>query len=555
MLRSARNPAATNSLRGHAFALLPRLAIFSCLVLHLASRVAAAQTYTDLHDFDCTVEGCAPSYPAVMAQGRDGNLYGTTNAGGSAGMGTVFKLTPAGAFTTIYNFSGPDGQNPDSGLTLGPDGNFYGTTERGGSNNFGTIFKITSAGILTTLHTFANLGDAYTPHGAPVLGRNGELYGTTCSQNPPWIFYSITPLGVFHQLGSVPGCPFGSLILGADGNFYGTSQVGGTLGDGTVFRITPAGVLTIVHSFDYTDGAYLYSPVVQGGDGLLYGTTSGGGQGPGVIFRVNPNTGAFSDLHEWTSTDLNDGKSPYAGLVAASDGNFYGATTLGANTGNASNGTLFKIKSGGTYSIEHVFDYNDGSDEIATPMQHTNGKIYGLADRGGAHTDGVIYSLDEGIKPFIRLASPDAAVGKTIQIVGTGLKTATSVTFGAVPATFTAISQTYLSAVVPANATAGFIMVTTPTATYTSNRKFQVVPTLTNISPTSGPVGSQVTITGTGLLGATQVVFGGVQATSFTVSSATSITATVPAGAATGKIVVKEPGTSGASAAAFTVTP
>jgi uncharacterized repeat protein (TIGR03803 family) len=447
------------------------------LVLVAISALVQGQTYTDLHDFDCTVEGCAPSYPAVMAQGRDGNLYGTTNAGGSFAMGTAFKMTPAGVFTTLYNFSGLDGQNPDGGLTLGTDGNFYGTTERGGANNFGTIFQITPAGVLTTLHSFTQHGDGYTPHGAPVLGRNGNLYGTTCSQFNPWIFYSITPRGVFQAVSSnVPGCPFGGLILGADGNFYGTSQVDGTLGYGTVFRLTPAGVLTIVHSFNYTDGAYLYSPAAQGNDGFLYGTTSGGGLGPGVIFRVNPNGNGFSDLHEWTYTNLNDGSTPFAGLVAASDGNFYGATTEGANSGNAPNGTLFKIKSGGAYAIEYVFDYTHGSDEIATPMQHTNGKIYGVADRGGAHTDGVIYKLDEGIKPFVLLETPYGAVGKTIQILGTGLKKTTTVKFGSVSATFVANSDTFMSAVVPANATTGFVTVTTPTATFTSSRKFQVVP-------------------------------------------------------------------------------
>ena len=188
-------------------------------------------------------------------------------------------------------------------------------------------------------------------------------------------------------------------------------------------------------------------------------------------------------------------------------------------------------------------------------MQHTNGKIYGLADRGGAHNGGVIYSLDVGIKPFVRLASPDATVGKIIQIVGNGLKSATSVTFGATPATFTAYSQTYVSAVVPANAVAGFVTVITPAVTFISSRKFEVIPTITNTSPTSGPVGSQVTITGTGLLGATQVTLGGVSAASYTVNSPTSITATVPTGAVTGKIGVKEPGTSGASAGVFSVTP
>jgi hypothetical protein len=267
-------------------------------------------------------------------------------------------------------------------------------------------------------------------------------------------------------------------------------------------------------------------------------------------------TGTITLLHQFDVNSLTDGLNPDAGMVAASDGNFYGATDIGSGSGSVIYGNLFRINGSGSYKLEYAFDGTHGSDAIGTLMQHTNGKIYGLATEGGAHLAGAVYSLSVGIKPFVRLTPADATVGKTIQIVGSGLKNATNVTFGSVPAaSFTAHSQTYVSAVVPADAIAGFVAVTTPTTTFTTTRKFQVIPTVTSISPTSGAVGSQVTITGTGLLGATQVIFGGVPATSFTANSATSITATVPAGAVTGKIVVREPGTSGSSAGNFTVTP
>jgi uncharacterized repeat protein (TIGR03803 family) len=555
MSNSVFNPATCKPVRTTTATPFCRFAISLCTALCLALGAATAQTYTDLHDFDCTVEGCQPGEPARLVEGRDGNLYGTALAGGTSAMGTVFKMSPAGVVTTIYNFSGLDGQNPDGGLTLGPDGNFYGTTEWGGANNLGTIFKITPAGVLTTLHSFTNLGDGYTPRGAPVLGRNGIFYGTTCSQYAPWIGYSITSTGVFTTLTQVPPCPYSSLILGSDGNFYGTSQVGGLTYQGTVFRMTPTGTISILHSFNNADGYYLYGNVVQGADGYLYGTTRAGGSGQGgVIFKLSL-AGSFKLLRQFDVNSLTDGYYPDAGMVAASDGNFYGATYIGNSSGSVIYGNLFKITSSGNYTLEYAFDGSHGSDAIGTLMQHTNGKLYGLTTEGGANFQGVAYSLNIGIKPFVRLASPDAAVGKTIQIVGNGLQTATSVTFGSVPAVFTAHSQTYISAIVPANAVAGFVTVTTPTATFTSSRKFQVIPTLTNISPTSGSVGSQVTITGTGLLGVNQVTFGGVKATAFTVNSATSIAVTVPAGALTGKIVVKEPGTSGASVGTFTVTP
>ena len=147
-----------------------------------------AQAYTDLYDFNCAVEGCQPTYPEILAQGRDGNLYGTADGGGTSGMGTVFRMTPSGALTTIHSFSGLDGQNPDGGLVLGSDGNFYGTTRFGGTNNFGTVFKITPAGALTTLHSFSG-SDGSEPRPGLVQGKNGSFFGTTCGFNAPWTAY------------------------------------------------------------------------------------------------------------------------------------------------------------------------------------------------------------------------------------------------------------------------------------------------------------------------------------------------------------------------------
>lgn len=183
-------------------------------------------------------------------------------------MGVIFKAAPDGVVTPIYSFSGPDGQNPDSGLVIGTDGNFYGTATRGGINNDGTVFKITPAGVFTKLHDFT--GSDANPRGGVVQGKNGKFYGTTCSGSGPWTGYSITAGGVFkHLTNSIPPCPFSGLTLGADGSFYGTSQVGGITYQGTVFKMTPAGGVKILYSFDYTHGAYVYSPVVQGNDGFL----------------------------------------------------------------------------------------------------------------------------------------------------------------------------------------------------------------------------------------------------------------------------------------------
>jgi len=447
--------------------------------LSLAATRLHAQTYTDLHEFNCSVEGCDPSYPEIMAQGRDGNLYGTLRDGGSAGMGTVFMMTPSGTMTTLYSFSGADGWNPEGGLELGADGNFYGTTTIGGANNLGTIFKITPAGKLTTLHSFT-ASEGANPHGGVVMGKNGSFYGTTCDQFGPWTGFSITSSGKFKLLTrSVPPCPFSGLILGKDGKLYGASQAGGTFGQGTVFSMSASGKIKVIYNFDQTHGFAPYSPVAQSNDGLLYGTTSGGGAfGGGVVFKMTTK-GKITVLHQFDGTGGNDGTTPFAGLVAATDGNFYGATSEGANSGPVPNGNLFSVTSKGNYSILYAFDAIHGTLAEATPMQHTNGRIYGLTQRGGGPGglgSGVAYSLDMGLQPFVSTVTRWGKAGQTVQILGTGLTGATAVNFGTGSASFTVVSDTYMTAVIPNDATTGFVTVTTPSSTLTSNRSFFVVP-------------------------------------------------------------------------------
>jgi len=532
------------------------LTVLGALSLAVGAAVPLqAQTYTDLHDFDCNVEGCQPSYPQILAQGRDGNLYGTTNAGGTSGMGTVFKMTPSGIITTLHNFSGADGWNPSGGLVLGTDGNFYGTTNIGGANDLGTVFKITPAGVLTTLYSFTGAADGANPLGGIVLGKNGSFYGATCGFNPPWTLYSITPAGKFKVINSsYPACADSGLSLGIDGNLYGESSAGGVTGRGAPFRVTAAGAVMILYSFDYTHGANPFSPVVQGNDGLIYGTTSAGGStGAGTVFKLTIG-GKITLLHEFKPSGGDDGDGPFAGLVAASDGNFYGAAE-GPNSGLYPDGDLFSATSGGSYSPLYAFDSTHGTLPQATPMQHTNGKIYGVTTRGGAPEGGVFYSLDNHLPPFVYLVTMWGTAGQTVEILGQGFNTATGVKFGSGLASFTVVSDSYMTAVVPADGTTGFVAVTSPSGTLTSNRKFNVVPVISSIAPTSGPVGTQVTITGTGLTGTTKVTFGGVKAITFSVNSGTQITATLPTGAKTGKIAVTTPGGTASSKAIFTVTP
>ena len=529
------------------------LILTTLLVVVATTSVATAQTYTDLFNFDGT-HGTGPI--GILAQGRDGNLLGTTGYGGtnsncSGGCGVVFRVTPSGKGRVLYNFDGAHGGQPEGGLTLGSGGDFYGTTWEGGANGYGTIFKITKTGSLTNLYSFcaqSGCADGDYPAAAPIQGADGNFYGTASNGTA----YKITSSGAFTSLRLTDGNSFAPLLQASDGNFYGTTINGGSNGDGTVLKMTPKGVVTIVHSFDDTDGASPYfATVIQDADGNFYGTTAGGGSyGEGVVFKLTPH-GAITVVHNFPDPNYpNDGNYPWGGLVQATDGNFYGVTV---NGGTDNCGVIFQITPAGAYSILYNFDRKSGSNPESTPMQHTNGKIYGLAE-GGTSGSGVVYSLDMGLGPFVRLVSTSGKVEKTVEVLGQGFTNTTAVAFNGTPATFSVISDTYLRATVPSGTTTGPLTVTTPGGTLTSNKPFRVTPVILSFSPTSGAVGTSVTITGNGLTQTTRVTFGGVKATSFTVNSDTQVMATVPTGAQTGHIAITTTGGWTWSTGIFTVT-
>jgi IPT/TIG domain len=202
------------------------------------------------------------------------------------------------------------------------------------------------------------------------------------------------------------------------------------------------------------------------------------------------------------------------------------------------------------------FDGTHGALAQATPMQPSNGRIYVVTERGNANglNQGVLYRLDNAAPPSVLLTTVSGTAGQTVQILAGGLTGTSKVKFGSATARFHVVSDTFLTATVPNNGTTGLVSVTTRSRTLVSNRKFFVLPVISSFTPTSGPVGTQViiNIVGTGLLGATQVKFGSVKATSFTVNSATSITASVLSGSVTGKVSVTTPGGTAMSQAAFT---
>ncbi|WP_162560238.1 choice-of-anchor tandem repeat GloVer-containing protein [Methylotetracoccus oryzae] len=533
------------------------------------SAMANAATLTDLHDFDFSNDGGSPWFTGQLAQGRDGSLYGTTPSGGSYDAGTAFKLTPAGTFTKLHDFdSTNDGKNPWGGLILGKDGNFYGTTAYGGVNNFGTVFKMTPAGAITILHTYTGLDGQATP-APPTQGRDGNLYGTTAYGGTDSLgsVYKLTPGGNYTTIFSFPrytaqgnypqgALPYAPLIQGTDGAFYGTTTAGGSggAGTGTVFKVTTAGVVSTVYNFDIAHGRRPYSPVVQGTDGNLYGTTTEGGTaGRGVAFKLTLK-GAITVLYNFDGTSTAsraNGYTPYAGLVQGSDGNFYGTTYSG---GIRNSGTLFRITPAGDFAIQASFNGTNGAHSQGTPLLHTNGRIYGLSQSGGTFSVGTVYSLDVGAPGFIAPIPNAAKAGTSVGLLG-AVGGTTGVSFNGVNASFSGTGNTFRTTVVPAGAATGLIKVTTPTGTPQTLKAFQQLPTLTAFGPASGAVGSAVILTGSGLTQTTKVTFGGGKIASFVVNSAEQITATVPAGATTAKIAVTTKGGSVNSAMAFNVTP
>jgi uncharacterized repeat protein (TIGR03803 family) len=450
------------------------------LLILLRGTSVCAQTVTTVHSFSGP-DGLTPGR-VTLAQGRDGHLYGTSSRGGSHGLGTIFKLrTSDDVFVPIHNFSGPDGSLPNSGLALARDGNFYGTTLTGGQHDKGVLFRMTAAGVVTVLHHFGSGMDGENPISSPVVGFDDNLYGTTTTLGgAKATVYKSTSAGDLSTIFTFDSGDAESEPLQAtNGTLYITSPFD-AVNCGLAIRMTTSGVVKSSHSFSCVGarktGAFLTSSLMQALDSNFYGTAQGGGTlGGGTVYRLDP-ANHLSLLYNFGASG--DGMQPVSGLTQGTDGNLYGATASGGSPSGQAFGTLFQISLGGIYKRLYSFAKTASapqSEPVRAPVQHTSGKFYGTTLSGGTNGMGSIYSLDMGLGPFVALVRYQGKPGSRAQILGQGFTGTTGVTFNGIAATsFSVVTDTYMTAVVPANATTGPLVVTTPTGPLTSNKVFRI---------------------------------------------------------------------------------
>ncbi|HEY3974945.1 MAG TPA: choice-of-anchor tandem repeat GloVer-containing protein [Candidatus Sulfotelmatobacter sp.] len=451
-----------------------------------AATLGSAQTVTTLYSFAGNrISGANPFY-VTLVQGTNGNLYGTTYNGGANNVGTIFSVNTAGQQKVVYSFKGgtSDGANPTGGLTLGTDGNFYGTTQQGGTESMGTVFKMTPAGAVTILHNFNTFIDGAFPWNPPTLASDGNFYGTTSGggENGRGIVYKITSSGTLttiYKFDVTDTHGFGPIApptQGSDGNLYIPVAEGGTFYCGTILKMSTAGVIGATYDFPCgAGGSFPIGPLVQASNGNFYSTTQDGGtNGEGVIYQVTPSLGV-TVLHSFGAT-FGDGTFPSAGMLLGTDGNYYGSTSDGGSEGD---GTLFNTSTSGTYASLYSFNNTANltqTDPLSPPVQYTDGNFYGVTEFGGTSNDGTVYSLDMGLAPFVNTALFSGKAGATVTLLGTHLKGATKVTFNGAAANFKVLSDTHLSAIIPAGASTGPIEVTTAGAVLQSRKNFVVKP-------------------------------------------------------------------------------
>jgi uncharacterized repeat protein (TIGR03803 family) len=351
-----------------------------------------------------------------------GNLYAATAAGGTYSAGTVFMLSPAGKGTVLYEFTGTngDGNGPHGRLAFDADGEIYGTTQGGGTNGTGTVYRLSpkSGGGWTekVIYNFSATGaDGTAPSAGLTIAADGTMYSTTPDGGAfgAGAVFSLkkTSKGwkqtVIQSLNgsSNGGFPYEGLMMDTAGNLYGAAPTGGASGQGVIYRLshTKKGwVDTVLYSFtgQNGDGAGLYwIDLISDKSGNIYGATSfGGTNGTGTVWELvyseTKKTYSESILYEFGASGSGDGNDPYGGLAMDIKGNLYGTTLYG---GPSNIGTSFKLtKQGKTWkeTILHSFvGANDGNEPTGNPYIDAKGRLYGMTQTGGKSNLGIVYRI------------------------------------------------------------------------------------------------------------------------------------------------------------------
>jgi uncharacterized repeat protein (TIGR03803 family) len=421
----------------HALFRMGCIVTLFCTATAITSRAAETPTVpiNSVYDFPRSgADGASPRAPLIQAS--DGSLYGTTPVGGDDGtcfqnqncVGAIFKLTQ-GQFTLLYTF-GPDpskhysnGANPSGGLVEGPDGYLYGVTTNGGSVGYGVVYKISKDGQqFQKLYDFCGAqgcSDGGNPVGSLVVGGDGNLYGTTtaggsfgpCSGKHGTIYRIATDGTSFTKLadGSAASCstPTTGLVLASNGNFYGGTG-------GVIFSLTRLGGLTIMYTFGriQQDGSGgVTAPLIQAADGNLYGTTyNGGAHGAGIVFKIST-SGNYQKVFDLNQPDTD--VFPF-GVIQASDGNLWGTTCClsGANVG----GAVFTITTGGTLVESTFLNNQTGIGPVAPLIQASDGKLYGTTTGAGTGSNGTVFVVDAGLGggPIVTLSRTSLGFGSVV---------------------------------------------------------------------------------------------------------------------------------------------
>ena len=334
-----------------------------------------------------------------------GNLYGTTQDGGTGcltGCGTIYKLAPDGSETILYRFKGlSDGAYPLGDLILDqPSESLYGTTSEGGSHTqncwdgCGTVFRLSSSGQLTTLYLFTGGNDGELPTARLVRDKDNNLYGTASIGGANYVgtIFKLTPKGKFSVLHTFEGgnsaCPESRLKRNAQGILYGTAESACTASSGSVFRLDPDGTFTTLFAFDGDGGANPYAGLAKDADGNLYGTTRNGGEGNGVVFKVSPD-GNETVLHTFPGGGVKAG-NPWSGLMRSRSGKFYGTTEWDGGAGS-----VFSVTPDGQFSTLYHFHGSDGNNPTADLVEDRKGNLYGTTESGGTYGNGTVFTVKE----------------------------------------------------------------------------------------------------------------------------------------------------------------